>query len=160
VCCKVKLTNSLVKNKILRTVKLKQKHAEPAKETSTHDNTFLQMHRNIHLKVSFYGVMLIGKRKDETLYHLILEPDIKTTMTDTRTRTDFSMLSAFGADIKASLITWHKRLGHLGYLTLLKMLRRDLSVGLNIDGDCAIPASLFSGQIHKNLAQNRSTQSW
>ena len=47
---------------------------------------------------------------------VILKPDIKTSMTDNRTRTDFSLLSAFGADIKASLITWHKRLGHLGYL--------------------------------------------
>jgi transposase InsO family protein len=89
-------------------------------------------------------IVLTGERKDDTLYHLDLEPDIQTTRKDKQTSAELSLYSAHGADIRASLITWHKRLGHLGYQMLLKILRQDLAVGLNIDGDCEIPASLCS----------------
>jgi transposase InsO family protein len=53
-------------------------------------------------------------------------------------------LVALEADLRASIITWHCRLGNIGYHTLLKMVKEDLTVGLNINGDRDIPATLCS----------------
>lgn len=90
-------------------------------------------------------VVLSREKKDDTVYHLDHESDIQTSRTNTRTRTELFLYSALGADIRASLITWHKRIDHLGYYMPLKMLRQNLSVFLNIDGNCEISASLYSG---------------
>jgi hypothetical protein len=40
------------------------------------------------------------------------------------------------------MTTWHQRLGHLGYQTLSKMVKEDQTIGLNINGECKVPASL------------------
>jgi hypothetical protein len=51
---------------------------------------------------------------------------------------------AWSRPSKLSIITWHCRLGNIGYHTLLKMVKEDLTVGLNINGDRDIPATLCS----------------
>lgn len=100
-------------------------------------------------KVSFIRgkeVVLTGERKNDTLYQLNFKPEIQTTTTVyAHACSDLFQDATFGADLRASLITWHKRLGHIGYHTLVKMIRQDLVIGLNIEGECEIPDTLCSG---------------
>jgi hypothetical protein len=77
--------------------------------------------------------VLTGEKQNETLFQLHMKPDIQPLT-----------LVAFGADLRASIITGHRRLGHIGYHTLLKMIKEDLTIGLNINGDREIPTTLCS----------------
>ena len=90
-------------------------------------------------------VILTGERKDDTLYQLDFQPELQTTETIyAHVCSDLFQDTALGADMRASLITWHRRLGHIGYHTLVKMIRQDLVAGLNIAGECNIPETLCS----------------
>ena len=90
-------------------------------------------------------VILTGERKDDTLYQLDFQPELQTTETIyAHVCSDLFQDTALGADMRASLITWHRRLGHIGYHTLVKMIRQDLVAGLNIAGECKIPETLCS----------------
>jgi hypothetical protein len=45
-------------------------------------------------------IVLTGERKDYTLYHLDLEPDIQMTRKDIQTSTELSLYNAHGANIR------------------------------------------------------------
>ena len=90
-------------------------------------------------------MVLTGERKNETLYQLDLKPELQTSNTVyAHICSDIFKDIALGADLRASLITRHQRLGHLGYHTLVKMIRQDLAIGLNVEGECKIPEALCS----------------
>jgi transposase InsO family protein len=106
--------------------------------------------------------LLTGEKPNETLFQLHMKPNIHLTQSDNRQPLT---LVALGADLRASIITWHRRLGHISYHTLLKMVKEDLTVGLNINGDRDIPATLCSNcefgklsRIPLKTGRNRATR--
>ena len=106
--------------------------------------------------------LLTGEKPNETLFQLHMKPNIHLTQSDNRQPLT---LVALGADLRASIITWHRRLGHISYHTLLKMVKEDLTVGLNINGDRDIPATFCSNcefgklsRIPLKTGRNRATR--
>ena len=63
--------------------------------------------------------VLTGEKQNETLFQLHMKPDIQSFQSDTN---QTCTLVELGANLRASMTTWHQRLGHLGYQTLLKMV--------------------------------------
>lgn len=112
--------------------------------------------------VLFYrgkSVVLTVKRTGNTLYLLDMQPQTNTDRQAVRiNQTD----SAFGANIRASLSTWHQRLGHSNHRTVLKMVSHDLLIGLNLTDDRALPKSLCesceSGKFHRVPLLNGRTR--
>ena len=74
------------------------------------------------------------------LYHLNLKP-IGTSSPETDTAQP-NADSALIASLRTTWETWHKRLGHLSYHTMRKMVQQGLVTGLKGDGECKIPDCL------------------
>lgn len=84
-------------------------------------------------------VVIAGKRKENALYQLNIKPMVNRIKTNTAYATHDMALRT---DLRATFKVWHQRLGHLSYHTILKMIKRELVIELNVDGDCTIPESL------------------
>ena len=80
-----------------------------------------------------------NKRNENALYLLKLKPlPEEIVLKELNKQLDVGL----GADIRASLITWHERLGHVNYQTLIKMAKTESTLGLNLTGNLTKPTGL------------------
>lgn len=112
-------------------------------------------------RVFFYrgnSLILTGKRTGDTLYLLNLKPQIKLESANTTDHVG----KAFGANLRASLTVWHKRLGHANYQNILKMASKDLAEGLNMTAERSIPTTLCTacerGKFHRQPLKKGRTR--
>jgi transposase InsO family protein len=105
------------------------------------------------MQVFFYKnnqLVLIGERNENALYLLKLKPlPEEIFLKELNKQLDVGL----GADIRASLITWHERLGHVNYHTLIKMVKTESTLGLNLTGNLTSPLDNFHRQ-PSNPAKN------
>jgi hypothetical protein len=91
-------------------------------------------------------LVLTGRRTGNTLYHLDLKPQIACK------KTTCHVDLAQQAGLRASLIVWHQRLGHMNHQTILKMISQDLISGLHLTNE-KIPKTLCTacelGKFHR-----------
>ena len=85
-------------------------------------NDQVSFHRGDH-------IVLTGKRTGNTLYLLDLKP--LTTSADADNRIKLTQQ----AGLRASLLIWHQRLGHMNHQTILKMISQDLIAGLHLTSE-------------------------
>ena len=106
-------------------------------------------------------VVITGQRQGEALFQLNMRPSIEGVDSTN------ACCIALGAldGLRATIIIWHRRLGHIGYQTLMQMIKEDQTVGLNITGDHNIPRSLCSecelGKFHRQplkIGRNRASR--
>jgi hypothetical protein len=114
-------------------------------------NDMVSIHRDDEL-------VLTGKRSGSTLYLLDLKPHT-ASITPTR-RID----SAYRAGLRASLLVWHQRLGHMNHQTILKMVSEELVSGLHLTNE-KIPKTLCAacelGKFHRQplkIGRTRATR--
>ena len=74
------------------------------------------------------------------LYHLNLKP-VRTTPPDADAA-QLNMATALVASLHTTWENWHKRLGHLSYHTMRKMVQQGLVKGMKGDGECKIIVSV------------------
>jgi len=110
-------------------------------------------------QVSFHrgdDIVLTGKRTGNTLYLLDLKP--LTTSADTENRIE---LTQHEAGLRASLLIWHQRLGHMNHQTILKMISQDLIAGLHLTNE-KIPKTLCApcefGKFHRQPLKTGRTR--
>jgi hypothetical protein len=79
----------------------------------------IKSHKASHFSLSLKGLfkrngetVLTGEKQNETLFQLHMKPDIQSIHSDT---SQICTLVALGANLLASMTTWHQRLGNLGY---------------------------------------------
>jgi hypothetical protein len=87
-------------------------------------------------------VVLTWERTENPLYQLNIKPEIQKNQTELA---NACIYTALNTDLRASIVTRHQRLEHIGYHALRKMVQRDLTTGLNVTGDCVIPTTLCTG---------------
>ena len=105
-------------------------------------------HRGPHL-------VLTGRRTGNTLYHLDLKPQIA------RKKTTCHVDLAQQAGLRASLVVWNQRLGHMNHQTILKMISQDLISGLHLTNE-KIPKTLCTacelGKFHRQPLKSGRTR--
>jgi hypothetical protein len=97
--------------------------------TATHSGLEARFSKDM---VSFHlgdELVLTGKRSGNTLYLLDLKPH--TASITSTWRID----SAYRAGLRASLLVWHQRLGHMNHQTILKMFSEELVSGLHLTNE-------------------------
>lgn len=62
-------------------------------------------------------VVLTVERTGNTMYQLNIKPEIQKNQTEFA---NACVETALNADLRASVVTWHQRLRHIGYNTHLK----------------------------------------
>lgn len=85
-------------------------------------------------------VMMEGRRNGRKLYQLNIKTQIKS-----------SALTAITT--RASLITWHQRLSHASYRTVIRMSADNLVHGIIISGDIKEPCGVCSGCAFGKMAR-------
>ena len=111
-------------------------------------NDQVSFHRGDH-------IVLTGKRTGNTLYLLDLKP--LTTSADADNRIKLTQQ----AGLRASLLIWHQRLGHMNHQTILKMISQDLIAGLHLTSE-KIPKTLCApcefGKFHRQPLKTGRTR--